>query len=85
MDEKGLRAFIDLKILNFVFAELFESVFDGCSYNGLEFFGRFGHAEGDHGAEGQFQDILFFEEIDAAEDEAEFEWKFFLASRVERR
>ena len=85
LDEKGLGAFIDLKILNFVFAELLEGVFDGCSYDGLEFFDGFGHAEGDHGAEGLFQDVLFFEEIDAAEDEAEFKWKFFLASRVERR
>lgn len=43
----------------------------------------FGHAEGDHGAEGQIEGVLLPKEVYAAEDETKAEAELLLAGVVE--
>jgi hypothetical protein len=67
------------------FEVLFKGCFDCFTDDLFKLLHWFGHAKGDHGPKGQLKGILFFEKVDAAEDEAESEGKFLLAGGVERR
>ena len=62
-----------------------QGLLDGVFDDGDEVLNGFGHAEGDHGAEGQIEGVLLPEEVNTAEDETKAEAELLLAGVVEAR
>ena len=85
MNRQGLGAFIQYLVGDSLLVDILESGSHCLCDNGFVLTDRLGHAEGNHGAEGQFKGILLPEEVGAAEDKAELKWEFLLAGRVKGR
>ncbi len=83
LHRKRFDALLHLQVIDLFLAKLPDSRLDSGGDDFVELLERFGHAEGHHGAEGEFEDVLLLEEVDAAEDEAEAEGEFLLAGGVE--